>query len=731
MNVNQMVVRKFRTYMLRNLIMILILCLIMIPVCSRFYNHTRRSVIDSQQEALDTSLQMLNAQLVMVETQLEKCMKTNAAVQFARRETLQPSDYVALKDLSDNIFSLFSYNDLLQDMFVVFKKSGVVLTRQGTFTDIGNRSGLDIFKSYYFFSDEEFADFICTNQIPYNTLYMRPGMEVVSSTQKKAEEISFIYGGSFGSLASDINVYMLVDREGLESLFTKVNGGVELYDMNGNALCTLFMEPGSVLDSSSALLLKTSGQTRIGAMMEINPDYYNVIVQSTFITLLLFSLAMVIMGIVFSAVSAYSACRPLYGVLDRVKEFNAGQKDYDEAFNYLLSGIDSIQASRENVLLELKEARNHLQQNYIERCLHTSGTQPGDLSVLPDIENFPPHYMLAYVIVNVPGEQQEEEEMHLLATMIGKRLAAELNAVLHQIHYFSFVLIIPAMSEQDSYLDRLDDQVKIVTGAFGLPLSVALSSVYDSIGKLNAAYGSARSVMAAHDCAPGVHRPTAETVEFRQTAPIGPQLYDAVLAANYPLSHEILSELMIDGYPYVDLEQRYYYARMPLVLAQHELELDEKCTPPIYSGYLSPRKLLAQLDEYMRILCDVAAERQSGQSSVAEQETIQQYTSRVIQYINENYIRDGLTVQDICSACEINERMLNEICRTSIGMNAYAYIRQLRMDKAASLLRNTDIKVVDILKECGFNTPNAFFKAFKQIYGKSPSEYRGMFRPEK
>ncbi len=61
-------------------------------------------------------------------------------------------------------------------------------------------------------------------------------------------------------------------------------------------------------------------------------------------------------------------------------------------------------------------------------------------------------------------------------------------------------------------------------------------------------------------------------------------------------------------------------------------------------------------------------------------------------------------------------------------MNVSVFIRQLRMDKASSMLRNTDVKVIDVLKECGYNTPNAFYKAFKQMYGKSPSEYRALFR---
>ena len=89
---------------------------------------------------------------------------------------------------------------------------------------------------------------------------------------------------------------------------------------------------------------------------------------------------------------------------------------------------------------------------------------------------------------------------------------------------------------------------------------------------------------------------------------------------------------------------------------------------------------------------------------------------------------DSLSVQSICSACETNEKIVNDASRNAANMNASAYIQQLRMDKASSMLRNTTVKVNDILKECGYNTPNAFYKAFKRVYGKTPSEYREVYR---
>ncbi|MNY63286.1 HTH-type transcriptional regulator CdhR [compost metagenome] len=46
------------------------------------------------------------------------------------------------------------------------------------------------------------------------------------------------------------------------------------------------------------------------------------------------------------------------------------------------------------------------------------------------------------------------------------------------------------------------------------------------------------------------------------------------------------------------------------------------------------------------------------------------------------------------------------------------------MDKAALLLRNTDMKIFEIACAIGFDEPNYFTNVFKQQFQMSPKEYR-------
>ncbi|MEL7159363.1 MAG: AraC family transcriptional regulator [Bacteroidota bacterium] len=53
------------------------------------------------------------------------------------------------------------------------------------------------------------------------------------------------------------------------------------------------------------------------------------------------------------------------------------------------------------------------------------------------------------------------------------------------------------------------------------------------------------------------------------------------------------------------------------------------------------------------------------------------------------------------------------------------YIRQRRLERAAQLLRTTDLRVSDVAFDCGFNDLAHFSKTFLKAYGKPPSKMRG------
>lgn len=732
MNVQHLILKKFRSYVLRNLLMILLLCAIIIPVCINYYNRSTDSYMVTQKNALDASSSLLNKQMLMLDGLLERHARSTDSNLMALRSSLLPSDYLTVSDLHSIVSTMCASSDLLEDLFLVFPNSQTIVSKHGGFATLGTQSGYDYFMNYYSFSDSSFISEITAPPVS-SVISFRDGLNFSCSGQSGTSDVAFIYGKPLGNSSTKIYAYLLISQSGLESLFSSVDGELLLYAPSGRQLATLFAaDDGASFKLGDSNVLSAADSSRVSTLLHVNMDNYYALLHSSLLTLLLFSLGMILMSIALAVFSAYSTCQPLHKVLTTLKEYNPELPNYDDAFSYLLSGIENFHQVQENISSKLENTQRSLAQNYIDRCMHspdfTVGLLPSDPNELPDIENFPLHYVLAYVVVNIGKSTQDEIDLRMLVTMLGNRLAAELDAILHPLHYYSFALIIPAVSDDDQQLNLLRERVHEISETMHLQLCVAVSSICDGIFQLNAAYKSARAVMASRASEPGVHVANFEDKPAHMPIHDSIQLYEAVVSGNYPAAHDILLEQMTADTPFADVEQRYYYARAPLLMAQRDVCPDSTSMPPSYSLYQSPRQLFGHLDEFMRAVCEKAALNRSTSESSAETENIHLSIDRVIQYINDNYGRDDLSVQIICNECSINEKALNEICRTAIGMNASAYIRQLRMDKASSLLRNTDTKVIDILKICGYNTPNAFYKAFKQTYGKSPSEYRSMFR---
>ena len=59
-----------------------------------------------------------------------------------------------------------------------------------------------------------------------------------------------------------------------------------------------------------------------------------------------------------------------------------------------------------------------------------------------------------------------------------------------------------------------------------------------------------------------------------------------------------------------------------------------------------------------------------------------------------------------------------------IGETPNEYIRKLRMNKAAELLRDDRMTVAEVAYQVGINDPYYFSKVFKQFFGISPSKYK-------
>lgn len=96
---------------------------------------------------------------------------------------------------------------------------------------------------------------------------------------------------------------------------------------------------------------------------------------------------------------------------------------------------------------------------------------------------------------------------------------------------------------------------------------------------------------------------------------------------------------------------------------------------------------------------------------------------RIREFIHASY-GEPLTLEAIAAKFATNRTTLNRRFNESCGMSAMAYLNTVRVEVAASLLRNTELSIAEIAERTGFADESYFSKTFKRKQGASPVAYR-------
>lgn len=96
---------------------------------------------------------------------------------------------------------------------------------------------------------------------------------------------------------------------------------------------------------------------------------------------------------------------------------------------------------------------------------------------------------------------------------------------------------------------------------------------------------------------------------------------------------------------------------------------------------------------------------------------------RAVIYI-ENHLGEDINVRDVAKEAGYSYYHLTRIFQSLLGESIGNYIQKRRLSNGAKQLLYSDKKIIDIAFENGFNSPEAFSRAFKAVYRVSPKEYR-------
>ena len=129
------------------------------------------------------------------------------------------------------------------------------------------------------------------------------------------------------------------------------------------------------------------------------------------------------------------------------------------------------------------------------------------------------------------------------------------------------------------------------------------------------------------------------------------------------------------------------------------------------------------IEETMSIACPQEAQMLSD-FRADQVELVHAVHEHLLQHMEER-----VTIEELARNFHINPTTLKSVFKSVYGNSLAAHIKEHRMERAAELLRGTDLSIMEIARQVGYDSQSKLTAAFKSAYHVLPKEYRKAVSP--
>lgn len=101
-----------------------------------------------------------------------------------------------------------------------------------------------------------------------------------------------------------------------------------------------------------------------------------------------------------------------------------------------------------------------------------------------------------------------------------------------------------------------------------------------------------------------------------------------------------------------------------------------------------------------------------------------EFLYKAIQIIEQNIMNENFKIDDFALLMNVSKTVLHRKFRMLVDDTPNNFIRQVRLNKAAEMLVNTQHTVAEIAYLTGFNQSHYFIKCFRELFHDTPKNYR-------
>ncbi|SHN35007.1 AraC family transcriptional regulator [Gracilibacillus kekensis] len=99
----------------------------------------------------------------------------------------------------------------------------------------------------------------------------------------------------------------------------------------------------------------------------------------------------------------------------------------------------------------------------------------------------------------------------------------------------------------------------------------------------------------------------------------------------------------------------------------------------------------------------------------------------IVHYVHTHY-QENITLTEIARQFFVSAPYLSELFKQQIGQNFIAFLHEVRIRHACSLLNSTDLSIANIAMEVGYSSFKTFSRVFREFKKMTPTEYRRIYK---
>ncbi len=746
---------------LRFLVSYLVVLFIPIIIGTVTYNEAlslvKRDLRELNLAVLKQSKDVLNNQLAEVETLVQQLSINPQINKFVPvQQPLHPDDYYKMKQVVDEVLPYKITRDFIYDFLIYFKNSDYIISS-------------DTVYEASFFKVKVGDNPLLLNELKNEQYRVGEYLPVTHiSLSKNSPAIPYVRSLPFTPYIwnnrMEGTIMVLINDTAIRKLLTRANiaqgGWAYIADRDGNVITGVSSSDQAIVPvpvgaGEGFIQKRIAGQKMIVTYTTSNYNQWKYIAvvpartalaKVNFIqtTIILFVVGSLLAGIFLAYYLTYHNTEPLQKIIGILKNESLEDRSGTpaNAYQYLQGSIAQLITSNKSLQETMRQQRPLVRAALFDQILIRGFNNQNEINTVLNYLGFerqPGSYLLMVVQMYAWGELLNPEiiqELDMAKVVVKEVVTRQLGerVYLHDIDPNKLAVLLTWDPDSPATVAVAMREIETIQaellGSYNIRVFCGVSAIHADPAGISQAYEEAKMALDykwLEDEAAILwyHQIPQATEIYYYPIDLEQRLLNLAQTGEFKPLQALLEQIAAENLRRKlapEMHQQLVYAMKGSVLriiSQMNLTAPEEAALQEPVGRIDQNRALDEnLKELQAAYALICARKNEQKTSHAVR--LQQ---KILDYIDQVWNQPDLCLQKVAAQFSLTEGYLSHFFKDQTGENFTTYLEKLRITKACELLRSGRLNVAEVAEQVGYNSPQAFRRAFKRVTGINPSGF--------